>query len=98
MAAAKKSVCIVGAGPAGLVAAKTFLRTGRCDVTIYEKADRLGGIWALDESSVGNYLSPHTPTNLSKFTVGFSDLSWDSVGLPTNESVIGATMFPKGEF
>lgn len=95
MAAAKISVCIVGAGPAGLVAAKTFLRTGRCDVTIYEKADRLGGIWALDESSVGNYLSPHTPTNLSKFTVGFSDLSWDSVGLNKDESAAGAPMFPK---
>jgi hypothetical protein len=95
MAAAKKSVCIVGAGPAGLVAAKSFLRTGRCDVTIYEKADRLGGIWALDESSVGNYLSPHTPTNLSKFTVGFSDLSWESVGLDTNDNVTGAPMFPK---
>ena len=95
MAIAKKSICIVGAGPAGLVAAKTFLRTGRCDVTIYEKADRLGGIWALDETSVGNYLSPQTPTNLSKFTVGFSDLSWDSVGLDTSENVTGAPMFPK---
>jgi hypothetical protein len=95
MAAAKKSICIVGAGPAGLVAAKTFLRTGLCDVTIYEKSDRLGGIWALDESSVGNYLSPHTPTNLSKFTVGFSDLSWDSVGLNHDQSSAGAPLFPK---
>jgi hypothetical protein len=95
MAAAKNSVCIVGAGPAGLVAAKTLLRTGRFDVTVYEKADRLGGIWALDESSVGNYLSPQTPTNLSKFTVGFSDLSWDSVGLNTDERSSGAPMFPK---
>lgn len=95
MAAAKKSVCIVGAGPAGLVAAKTFLKTGKCDVTVYEKSNRLGGIWALDESSVGNYLSPHTPTNLSKFTVGFSDWSWDSVGLSKDEDGDGAPMFPK---
>jgi cation diffusion facilitator CzcD-associated flavoprotein CzcO len=95
MAAAKKSICIVGAGPAGLVAAKTFLRTGLCDVTVYEKADRLGGIWALDESSVGNYLSPQTPTNLSKFTVGFSDLSWDSVGLNQDQNSAGAPLFPK---
>lgn len=95
MAAAKKSVCIIGAGPAGLVAAKTFLRTGLCDVTIYEKSDRLGGIWALDETSVGNYLSPQTPTNLSKFTVGFSDLSWDSVGLSKAGDHAEAPMFPK---
>jgi hypothetical protein len=95
MAAAKKSICIVGAGPAGLVAAKTFLRTGQCEVTIYERSDRLGGIWALDESSVGNYLSPHTPTNLSKFTVGFSDLSWDSVGLSQDQDSAGVPLFPK---
>jgi hypothetical protein len=92
---AKKSVCIVGAGPAGLIAAKTFLRTGKCDVTVYEKSDRLGGIWALDETSIGSYLSPHTPTNLSRFTVGFSDLSWDSVGLSKDEDATGAPMFPK---
>jgi hypothetical protein len=95
MAAAKKSICIVGAGPAGLVAAKTFLRTGQCEVTIYERSDQLGGIWALDESSVGNYLSPHTPTNLSKFTVGFSDLSWDSVGLSQDQDSAGVPLFPK---
>jgi hypothetical protein len=95
MAAAKKSICIVGAGPAGLVAAKTFLRTGQSEVTIYERSDRLGGIWALDESSVGNYLSPHTPTNLSKFTVGFSDLSWDSVGLSQDQDSAGVPLFPK---
>jgi hypothetical protein len=95
MAAAKKTVCIIGAGPAGLVAAKTFLRTGQCNVTIYEKSDRLGGIWALDERSVGDYLSPQTPTNLSRFTVGFSDLSWDSVRLNGESTGNDALMFPR---
>lgn len=95
MAAAKKTVCIVGAGPAGLVAAKTLLKTGRCEVTVYEKNSRLGGIWALDEQSTGEYLSPYTPTNLSKFTVGFSDLSWDSIGLETNDKSTGPPMFPR---
>ena len=95
MAAAKKTVCIIGAGPAGLVAAKTFLRTGQCNVTIYEKADRLGGIWALDEASTGDYLSPQTPTNRSKFTVGFSDLSWESVRLNGEGTGNDAPMFPR---
>jgi hypothetical protein len=95
MAAAKKTVCIIGAGPAGLVAAKTFLKTGKCNVTIYEKSDRLGGIWALDERSVGDYLSPQTPTNLSRFTVGFSDLSWNSVRLDGENTGSDAPMFPK---
>jgi len=95
MAAAKKTVCIIGAGPAGLVAAKTFLRTGQCNVTIYEKADRLGGIWALDEQSIGDYLSPQTPTNLSRFTVGFSDLSWESVKLNGESTGNDVPMFPR---
>jgi len=95
MAAAKKTICIIGAGPAGLVAAKTFLRTGQCNVTIYEKADRLGGIWALDEASIGDYLSPQTPTNLSKFTVGFSDLSWESVRLNGESTDNDALIFPR---
>jgi len=78
---AMKTVCIVGAGPAGLVAAKTFLQTGQFEVTVYEKNDRLGGIWALDEKTNDGYLSPQTPTNLSRFTVAFSDLDWRSVNL-----------------
>lgn len=74
-----KSVCIVGAGPAGLVSAKTFLQTEQFEVTVYEKNDRIGGIWALDRSTRGTFLSPYTPTNLSRFTVGFSDLDWNSI-------------------
>lgn len=49
----------------------------------------------MDESSIGDYLSPQTPTNLSKFTVGFSDLSWDSVGLDQDKDAKGAPIFPK---
>jgi hypothetical protein len=76
-----KSVCIIGAGPAGLVAAKTFLQTGQFTVTVYEKSNRLGGIWALEQNSTGGFLSPNTPTNLSRFTVAFSDLDWNFVDL-----------------
>ncbi|KAM0719522.1 hypothetical protein Q7P37_003652 [Cladosporium fusiforme] len=95
MASAKKTVCIIGAGPAGLVAAKTLIQTGRCEVTVFEKNNRLGGIWALDEQSVGEYLSPYTPTNLSKFTVGFSDLSWESIGLGADGNTTEPPMFPR---
>ena len=99
-----KSVCIIGAGPGGIVAAKTFLQTGQFEATVYEKKDRIGGIWALDRNSTAGFLSPYTPTNLSRFTVGFSDLDWNSVdyddhhsngipnGRPGKDSV---PMFPK---
>lgn len=86
------SVCIVGAGPAGLVAAKTLLQTGKFSVTIFEKGSRIGGIWALDEQSKNGYLSPYTPTNLSRFTVGFSDLAWESVLCEPGRSI---PMFPR---
>jgi hypothetical protein len=85
-----KSVCIIGAGPGGLVAAKTFLQSG-FKVTVYERDDKVGGIWAFPKQSESDgYLSPRTPTNLSKFTVGFSDLSWRSLG--SGESHV--PMFP----
>ncbi|KAJ9645351.1 hypothetical protein H2199_003357 [Coniosporium tulheliwenetii] len=79
-----KSVCIIGAGPSGLVAAKTVLHAapkGAFSVTILEKASRVGGMWALQNGEIGEKCSPGMATNLSRFTVAFSDLSWNSVDL-----------------
>lgn len=52
------SAAIVGAGPSALSAAY-FLRQGGCDVTIYEKEDRIGGAvytgipsWRFDKSAL----------------------------------------------
>jgi flavin-dependent dehydrogenase len=44
----KKRVAVVGAGPGGLVAASKLLRTGKLCVTIFEKGQRIGGLWAAD--------------------------------------------------
>jgi 2-enoate reductase len=41
-ASVRKKVAVVGAGPAGIVAAKTLLARGH-SVVLYEKTDRLGG-------------------------------------------------------
>lgn len=100
-----KSVCVVGAGPAGIVTAKSLLQEGNFSVTIYEKGQGLGGLWAVDNeshhSSPHNFLGANTPTNLSKFTVGFSDLSWESVDLSiwdkhgASQENRRAPMFPK---
>ncbi len=38
-----KSVAIIGSGPAGLAAAQQLCRAGH-DVTVYERADRIGGL------------------------------------------------------
>ena len=41
-----KSICIIGAGPSGLVAAKYFLAEHAFShITIYEQRPRLGGLW-----------------------------------------------------
>lgn len=78
-----KSVLIVGAGPSGLVAAKTLLHStpGKFNITVLEQQDRVGGMWALRKGETGGKVSSEMSTNLSRFTVAFSDLSWDSVDL-----------------
>lgn len=97
--ATSKSVCIVGAGPSGLVAAKTFLQQGGYSVTVYEAADRVGGMWRAQPGEYGDKCSPEMRTNLSRYTVAFPDLSWTSVDLshPLSEGASSATppMFPK---
>ncbi|KAF2456878.1 hypothetical protein BDY21DRAFT_393120 [Lineolata rhizophorae] len=78
-----KSVLIVGGGPSGLVAAKTLLRIqpeGAFNVKLLEADDRLGGLWAVRRGEVRRGKLPaDMPTNLSRFTVSFSDLDWNEV-------------------
>jgi hypothetical protein len=76
-----KTVCVIGAGPAGLVAAKTLLGTKQFQVSVLEKANRIGGIWALSRDTQDGYLNAETPTNISKFAVAFSDFRWDNPDL-----------------
>jgi hypothetical protein len=89
-----KSVCVIGAGPAGLVAAKTFLQKGCYSVTVFETADRVGGMWRARPGEHGDKCSPDMRTNLSRFTVAFSDLAWSSVDLSHPESVAASPLTP----
>jgi hypothetical protein len=85
-----KSVLVVGAGPAGLVAAKSLLQHegGKIfKVTVFEAADRVGGMWRAVPGEKGNKCSPEMRTNLSRFTVTFPDLAWQSVPLEKPESL-----------
>lgn len=47
-ASAKKRICVVGAGPAGLVMAKSLLEEGH-EPVVYEAGDTFGGVWNLKE-------------------------------------------------
>ncbi|NQZ14533.1 MAG: NAD(P)-binding domain-containing protein [Alphaproteobacteria bacterium] len=63
-----KRVAIIGAGPAGLVSAKECLAQG-LDVTVFEKTDRIGGLWNAGTGHVWDGMR----TNLSSDTCRFPD-------------------------
>lgn len=69
-----KTVAIVGAGPCGIVAAQKFLQSSNLAVTIFERNAGFGGLWR-----PGGLINPEMRTNQTKFTVAFSDLSWETV-------------------
>jgi cation diffusion facilitator CzcD-associated flavoprotein CzcO len=68
----KKSVAVIGAGPAGIITARKLLQCGLFTVTMFEKNNQIGGSWVPD-----GIINPNMRTNQSKFTMGFSDLAWD---------------------
>ncbi|KAL6642720.1 hypothetical protein ACP70R_020901 [Stipagrostis hirtigluma subsp. patula] len=81
-----RTVAVVGAGAAGLVAARELLREGHA-VTVFEKSARVGGTWAYDPRADADPLGsdPSAPgavhgslyaslrTNLPREVMGFSD-------------------------
>ncbi|KAI0146693.1 hypothetical protein BJ166DRAFT_602607, partial [Pestalotiopsis sp. NC0098] len=70
----------VGAGPSGLVAAKTFLHDvtpGTFHVTVYDAQSRIGGLWPLNKTDTAGLVHPLMVANQSKHTVQFSDFAWD---------------------
>lgn len=69
---------IPGAGPSGLVAAKTLTHDHPKDffhVTVFEQGDRIGGLWPNSKKDPG-LINPDMCTNQSMHTVSFSDHAW----------------------
>lgn len=81
----KKNVAIIGAGPAGLAAAKSCLESG-LSPTIFEKSPVLGGVWSGHENGLA-WSGMHT--NISKWSCMFSDFPWpqDTQDFPTQSEV-----------
>lgn len=65
----KATVCVIGAGIAGLVTGKTLAQDG-FDVLIFERDTDLGGTWALSRTY------PGLRANNSKHTYAFSDFQY----------------------
>lgn len=79
---ALKTVCIVGAGPSGLVAAKTLLHHSSgsgsdFSVTVLDAQPRIGGLWPLEKRDGAGLVHPLMVANQSRHTVQFSDLAWE---------------------
>jgi cation diffusion facilitator CzcD-associated flavoprotein CzcO len=45
-----ESVCVLGAGPSGITAAKNLLEAGFSNLVVYDRGDRVGGNWVFDDS------------------------------------------------
>lgn len=67
-----KKVCVVGAGPAGLVASKT-LREAGLEVSCFEASPEIGGHWKLDNPSGRSSAYHSLETNTTKAMSRLSD-------------------------
>ncbi|KDN80692.1 flavin-containing monooxygenase [Kitasatospora cheerisanensis] len=65
-------VAVIGAGAAGLATAKALLDQG-LDVTVLERGDRVGGLWAGDDSAGASPAYDSLHLNTSKGRTQFAD-------------------------
>jgi cation diffusion facilitator CzcD-associated flavoprotein CzcO len=74
------SLSIVGAGPSGLVAAKTLLHNtapGEFKVTIFDAQKDIGGLWPTSKADNGRQVHPFMWANQSRHTMQFCELAWE---------------------
>lgn len=73
----RKRICVIGAGPSGLVMAKSLLEEGH-EPVVYEKQGKIGGLWVLNKNKkAGAYKK--TRFQSSRFTSIFSDFDSKTV-------------------
>src|SRR3954468_1631840 len=79
-----KRIAIIGAGPSGLVSAKSAIESG-LEPVVFEQASTHGGIWR----SRGGFTWNSMRTNLSYFSNMFSDSPWaiDTRDFPHQQAV-----------
>ncbi|RSL87192.1 hypothetical protein CEP51_002391 [Fusarium floridanum] len=68
----KTTVAVIGAGPTGISMLKQLLEDG-FDVALFERRDKVGGLWAYDADHGWTTALKDTRANISKYTCGFTD-------------------------
>jgi hypothetical protein len=84
-------VAVIGAGPAGLVAARECMREG-CEVVVFEAGHAVGGVWVYGDkvdddplsqaasATVHSSLYQSLRTNIPRDLMAYSDYTFDSRG------------------
>jgi hypothetical protein len=67
-----KRVCVIGAGPSGLAAAKNAVQAG-LDVTVFEKNDKVGGNWVFNSATGHSSVYENTHIISSKALSEYED-------------------------
>ena len=67
-----KTVCVIGAGPSGITAAKNCIQHG-LDVTVFEKNDKVGGNWVFNSKTGHSSVYENTHLISSKAWSEFED-------------------------
>ena len=67
-------VCVIGAGPSGLTAAKNCLENG-IDVVVFEKNDQVGGNWVFNSKTGHSSVYENTHLISSKTWSEFEDFA-----------------------
>src|SRR5919107_305436 len=78
-----KKVAVVGSGPAGLAAAQQLTRAGH-DVTVYERADRIGGVVRFSEP-------PISAEGRHVVIIGGGDTGADCLGTAHRQGALSVT-------
>ena len=70
--AGRQHVCVIGAGPSGLAAARNCVRFG-LDVVVFEKNGKVGGNWVFDDRTGHSSVYENTRLISSKALSAYDD-------------------------
>jgi len=84
-------VCVIGAGPSGITAAKNLVQVGLRDVIVYEKNRQIGGNWIFSPEPSHSSVFESTHIISSKRLSEYADYPWprDVADYPGHHELLG---------